>query len=407
MKAKITNSLLNSVSPSDKPFEVCDTELKGFILRVQPSGVKSFKVRFRYNGKQSTKTIGTYPAFKPTKARKEAERILSELKLGKSPTEEIPPTDLTLRDYIDAKDGKYGIWAIANHSDGKATIARITSSFDCLLDIKLSEIKTWEIEDWRAGRVKSGTKPSTINRDLTALKSLFSKALEWGVLNANPAAKIKRSKVDKEGIVRFLSEKEEKALRNALEVREEFKRSERDRHNRFRKQRKLKPYPNLRKQPFVDHLKPMVLLTMNTGIRRNELFNLSCHDIDFKKKIMTVRGGSSKSGSTRRINLNSEALNTAEKWIAQTKATKLLFPNSEGKPFDNINKSWKGLMKLAKISDFRFHDLRHHFASKLVMKGVALNTVRELLGHSDLTMTLRYAHLAEEHKAEAVAKLLD
>ncbi len=82
-----------------------------------------------------------------------------------------------------------------------------------------------------------------------------------------------------------------------------------------------------------------------------------------------------------------------------------MFSGKVGKRLDNVRKAWAGILKDAGIVDFRWHDLRHDFASKLVMNGVPLNTVRELLGHTDLTTTLRYAHLAPDHKAEAVNRL--
>ena len=72
----------------------------------------------------------------------------------------------------------------------------------------------------------------------------------------------------------------------------------------------------------------------------------------------------------------------------------------------NVKRSWEGVLEAAQIENFRFHDLRHDFASQLVMQGVDLNTVRELLGHADMKMTLRYAHLSQESKLRAV-ELLD
>jgi site-specific recombinase XerD len=75
-------------------------------------------------------------------------------------------------------------------------------------------------------------------------------------------------------------------------------------------------------------------------------------------------------------------------------------------PFKDPKRAWGELLAAAKIYDFRFHDLRHQFASVLVMSGSDLNTVRELLGHADIKMTLRYSHLAHEHKAAAVERMV-
>jgi integrase len=151
----------------------------------------------------------------------------------------------------------------------------------------------------------------------------------------------------------------------------------------------------------------MVLLSINTGLRRGEIFTLRWNNVDLDRALLTIEGSYAKSGKTRHVPLNTEALNVLTLWKNQSVSKDLVFPNKDGLPFDSLKKSWGALLEMAEITNFRWHDLRHHFASKLVMASVDLNTVRELLGHADLTMTLRYAHLAPEHKANAVSKLID
>jgi integrase len=86
--------------------------------------------------------------------------------------------------------------------------------------------------------------------------------------------------------------------------------------------------------------------------------------------------------------LNSEALAALQGWHDQSAdATGLLFPGKYGTAFNNVRRSWDGVLKAAKITGFRWHEMRYDFASKLVMAGVDLNTARELLGHSDHAMT--------------------
>lgn len=156
----------------------------------------------------------------------------------------------------------------------------------------------------------------------------------------------------------------------------------------------------------MDHLKPMVLLSMNTGMRQGEVFKLTWSNVNFETKHLTVTGQTAKSGKIRHIPLNSEAFEVLEKWRNQNAdGNRYVFANRQGEPFDNVKKGWAKVLKSATIEDFRWHDLRHHFASRLVMAGVNLNTVRELLGHSSYAMTLRYAHLSAEHKAVAVELL--
>jgi integrase len=140
-------------------------------------------------------------------------------------------------------------------------------------------------------------------------------------------------------------------------------------------------------------------------MRRGELFAMRWPDVDLTRAIVTVRGGDAKSGQTRHIPLNTEAVAVLSAWKPGA-AADFVFAGRDGEAMDDIKTAWLNLAKAAKLESFRFHDTRHSFASKLVQAGVDLNTVRELLGHSDIKMTLRYAHLAPEHKAAAVAKLV-
>jgi len=147
------------------------------------------------------------------------------------------------------------------------------------------------------------------------------------------------------------------------------------------------------------YLKPIVMIARNTGMRKGEILALKWPDVDFKSNVVTVRGVTAKSKRTRHLPLNSVAIDVFKKWYDQTEDDDLF-------PIASFKTAWNAVIKDAKIKDFTFHDLRHDFASRLVMSGVDLKTIQELLGHADLTMTLRYSHLAPSHKVSAVERLV-
>ncbi|MEI8395244.1 MAG: site-specific integrase [Rhodospirillaceae bacterium] len=401
MNSVISNSLVANLKPADKPYEVRDTRLKGLLLRVQSSGVMSYYVEYD-RGKRIN--LGRADAVAPAQARDQAKAILADVYKGNDPA--VPRKAVkehTLRTFLDEL---YDPWARAHVRSYGNTMIRLRVTFASFLDKKLGEITPLDVEKWRTGRLNGGTKPGTVNRDLDDLKSSLNKATSWIKGFSNPIANVKRVKLDANRKVRFLSVDEERRLRIALDEREERIRQERDNANEWRLGRNYDLLPDLRAVSFADHLKPMVLVSLNTGMRRGELFGLTWREADLDRREITVDGAKAKSGQTRHIPLNDEGWSVLSHWRTQVDSTPLVFPNRDGGQFNNVRKSWEALLLAAKIEEFRWHDIRHTFASKLVMVGVDLNTVRELLGHSDIKMTLRYAHLAPEHKAAAVAKLV-
>jgi integrase len=245
---------------------------------------------------------------------------------------------------------------------------------------------------------------------LTSLKAMLNWAVEMQLMESNPLGRIKRlSETDSEQKVRYLTDDERRRLYVALEAREERIREARRNHIEWQTEREYDTSLELSGK-FADYLRPMVLLSLNTGVRRGSVFGLRWEDVDFQTKTLTLRGDNVKSGKFTRLPLNSVAFDVLTAWRKQSARTAeddLVFPSPDGKKFDNVRKSWAGVLKAAGIKNFRWHDMRHDFASQLVMKGVALNTVRDVLGHADMKMTLRYAHLSPEAGQAAVETLCD
>lgn len=410
MQAKIDAKLLTQVKPADRPIEVYDPKLIGFTFRLQPSKSYSYLVRYRLKGKQTRIVIargvlGGDSTHTPARARDEARQILAGITKGQDPhTARHAAKEHTLGSFLDEV---YGPWVEAHRKSGGATLKRLQACFDGFRGKKLDDMNAWILEKWRTARLKNGKRPSTINRDVVALKAALSRAVEWNFLKVNPLAGMKAAKEDRDAIVRYLSPDEETRLRTTLDGREAAARQERDSANRWRRSRSYPEFPDLNAVAYVDQMKPMVLLSLNTGLRQGELFHVEWPDISFERADLTVRGVAAKSGKARHVPLNAEALQVLTAWREQNSdASGLVFPGRDGKPLRDAKTAWAKLIESANIATFRWHDMRHHFASRLVMAGVDLNTVRELLGHADIKMTLRYAHLAPEHKAAAVAKLL-
>jgi integrase len=405
MLAKITKTLVSEIVAQAKPYEINDTELRGFIVRVQPSGIISYLVSYRYENRRNRVTIGQHPVISVAQARDEAKKILAGKALGKDPNDrkrKNTQVSYTLESFIDKE---YQTWCEANRKDGKATIARLKAAFSNLLSLPLAEITVGEVEHWRTNRLSSGISPATVNRDLNALKSLLSSAVRWG--HSANRLDIKPSKVDIIGKVRYLSHDEEKNLLAVLTAREEENRRKRKNGNKWRLERGYSLMPEVPPDAFTDNLYPAILLSLHTGLRRGELLQLEWEDIDFERRNLTVRSESAKSSKARHVPLNNMAYDVLKRWRKHNAKAVHVFPGKDGDDaVKSLKTSWLGLILKAKITKFRWHDMRHTFASKLVMKGIDLNTVRELLGHSDIKMTLRYAHLAPEHKAAAVAALL-
>ena len=243
---------------------------------------------------------------------------------------------------------------------------------------QLRRFDTRLIEAYQGERLQVGNKPATINRHIATLKHMFTKAVEWDMVEDDTLKRIRRAKLLEENNrrLRYLSTEECQALINACTKQ-------------------------------LKHLQPILIMALNTGMRKGEILNLKWDDVDLKHGFILL--AHTKNGERREIPINGSLRATLEelhkgttKRPRKVHVPYVFYDYKSEKPYGNIHHSFTTACKRASIRDFRFHYLRHCFASHLVMSGIDLTTVKELLGHKNLAMTLRYAHLAPSHKVKAV-----
>jgi len=273
-------------------------------------------------------------------------------------------------------------------------------------NLPLSHFNTQLLDRYQSKGLKEGKAHATINRHIATIKHMFTKAVEWEMATEEVLKKVRRVKLLPENNrrLRYLSKVESQALVDACSP----------------------------------HLRPIVITALNTGMRKEEILSLEWEkNIDLKHGFILLQ--KTKNGDRREIPIN-EPLRESFQGLVRRLDSPYTFVNRDGRRFKDVKRSFTSALKRAVlercygcklerrktdsqspgncpscgetlrrdgIKDFRFHDLRHTFASHLVMAGVDITTVKELLGHKTLAMTLRYAHLAPAHKARAVDILKD
>lgn len=365
MSEKLTNTTVPKFEAREKRYDVRDSAFSKLLLRVEPSGKRTWYVDYtRKNGRRNTKKLGDADVLKVAEARELAREYLAMVSKGEEPRKN---NVLTLGDLVEKE---YAPWVTAHRKSASFTLQTLRNFFGFIWKDNIEDITLGKVESWRLAQKKRGVKSATVNRRITALRAVLNWGKRRGMIPGNPLDLLERLReTDSPDRVRYLSPEERARLMTTLEGAHPLHRG-------------------------------AVIVSLNTGIRQGALFDLRWTDIDFSTGTITLRAESAKAEKEQKVPMNHVAHETLS---ALPRLGTHVFPHTRtGESVPNYRTAWETILRHAGIENFRWHDMRHDFASRLVMAGVDLNTVRELLGHADLAMTLRYAHLAPDVKKKAV-----
>ncbi|MCP3870031.1 MAG: site-specific integrase, partial [Gammaproteobacteria bacterium] len=326
------------------------------------------------DNKRQNYRFGSTSQYNASEAKDEARKLLNSIAGGADPVAEKQAAKAfkkasesrTLSKYL---NGAYWDEHLSARKSGQATKDRITASYEPFLDTDMAKLTPAMLNKHRTDRRNTGIKPQTLNRERVAIHALFVQAIKDKLITSNPADAEHHEK---------LKEVDAKRVRY-LGMKDEHENHPSGERERFTAALESTPAQT----------QAIVGLCMETGMRRNEIFTLKWDAVSLKNRTVTVHAHFAKADKRRDIGLNDKATAILTKWKRGqgnvTRLDGLVFPSHTGKQLTTIRTTWNTLTRNAQVEDFKFHDIRHDVASRLVMAGVSLYEVAAILGHSDVS----------------------
>lgn len=242
-----------------------------------------------------------------------------------------------------------------------------------------AEIATEDVSRYQKKRIRDGVSGATVNREVEVARAAFNRSINidkrWR--GDNPFSYV--TKYPEEERTRYLSEEELLNLLIACKLHSS-------------------PFDKVLHNP---HLHDIVMLAILTGKRLDEILKLHASDINLKTQTITKKAtGSVKYKKDKFTHINDVMLEIIERRLADTKSGYLFENPNTGKPYNKIKKSFASCLRHAGITDFRFHDLRHSFATYALMLTNDMKSVQDALGHSTIAQTSKYTHVLDKKRAE-------